>query len=127
MGIDHIAVYVKDLEKTKAFYVKYFGGNPNDLYHNPRTGLQTYFITFGDGSRLEIMHKPDLPAGCGTEEAYGYTHLAFRVGDKEAVDELTARLRSDGYTVLSEPRLTGDGSYESCVSDPDHNRIEIAE
>lgn len=127
MGIDHIAVYVRDLEKTKDFYVRYFGGESNNLYHNSRTGLRTYFITFEDGSRMEIMHKPALPGGCAGEETCGYTHLAFRVGSRDLVDELTARLRSDGYQVISEPRLTGDGSYESCVADPDYNRIEIVE
>lgn len=125
MGIDHIAIYVRDLEKSKMFYEKYFGGKANDQYHNPRTGLRTYFLTFEDGSRLEIMSKPDLLSCGGTDEQYGYAHLAFRAGCKETVDNLTDRLRSDGYLIFSKPRVTGDGYYESCISDPDLNRIEI--
>jgi len=125
MKIDHMAVYVRDLEKTKAFYAKYFGAKPNDPYHNPKTGLQTYFLTFACGGRLEIMSKPNLP-GAGTDgEHLGYIHLAFSVGDRESVDRLAVLLRDDGYTVCSEPRTTGDGYYESCVLDPDGNRIEI--
>ena len=127
MKINHIAVYVRDLELTKVFYEKYFNATANNLYHNPKTGLRTYFLTFEGGTRLEIMHKPDLPEIGISGEHLGYIHLAFSVGRKSAVDALTERLRNDGYTVLSEPRTTGDGYYESCVADPDGNRIEIVE
>jgi len=125
MRIDHVAVYVCDLEKSRAFYQKYFGAEANQRYHNPRTGLQTYFLTFPCGGRLEIMHKPDLPGIVADGEHLGYIHLAFSVGTKEQVDLLTNLLRADGYPVLSEPRTTGDGYYESCVADPDGNRMEI--
>ena len=125
MKIDHIAVYVYDLEKAKAFYEMYFNGKSNKRYHNPKTGLKTYFLSFEGECRLEIMEKPNLPAIERSIEHMGYTHLAFRVGSKESVDRLTDQLRNGGYTVFSEPRMTGDGYYESCVSDPDGNRIEI--
>jgi len=55
----------------------------------------------------------------------GYAHIAFSVGNQQAVDTLTARIRKDGYIVASGPRVTGDGYYESCVLDPDGNRVEI--
>ena len=55
----------------------------------------------------------------------GYVHIAFSVGSRERVDELTERLRSDGYEVLSGPRTTGDGYYESCVVSVEGNLIEI--
>ena len=125
MKIDHIALYVQDLERTKAFYEKYFSGQSNKQYHNPKTGLKTYFLSFADNCRLELMEKPGISAALSKGEHMGYTHLAFRAGDKESVDRLTDQLRNDGYTVFSEPRMTGDGYYESCVSDPDGNRIEI--
>ncbi|MCL2633559.1 MAG: VOC family protein [Oscillospiraceae bacterium] len=125
MKINHIAVYVKDLEQSRAFYEKYFGATANNQYHNPKTGLRTYFLTFECGGRLEIMSKPELPEVGIISEYLGYTHLAFSAGSNEAVDNLTELMRSDGYTVFSEPRTTGDGYYESCVSDPDGNRIEI--
>jgi len=125
MKINHTAVYVQDLKKTKRYYEKYFDAESNSLYHNKKTGLKTYFLTFECGGRLEIMYRPEL-SGTGTGgEHLGFTHLAFSAGDKETVDSMTNRLRNDGYTVFSEPRTTGDGYYESCVSDPDGNRIEI--
>jgi len=125
MKINHYAVYVKDLEKTKEFYMKYFGAISNTCYHNQKTGLKTYFLTFKCGGRLEIMSKPDITPEYVCDEHLGYIHLAFSTGSEDSVDILTNLLRNDGYTVYSEPRLTGDGYYESCVSDPDGNRIEI--
>lgn len=53
--------------------------------------------------------------------------FSISVGSKEAVDELTERLRNDGYAILSNPRTTGDGYYESTVADPEGNCIEISE
>ena len=125
MRVSHTAVYVKNLEETRKYYEKYFGAESNTLYHNPRTGLKTYFLTFECGGKLEIMSKPELSEIGVNGEHSGYSHFAFSAGDEESVDRLTEQLRSDGYTVFSEPRTTGDGYYESCVSDPDGNRIEI--
>jgi len=125
MRIDHIAVYVLDLEKSKEYFEEYFSGKSNDLYHNPKTGLKTYFLSFKSGCRLEIMTKPGITIVDNSKENMGYLHLAFSMEDRGSVDALTDRIRKDGYAVLSEPRITGDGYYESCVSDPDGNRVEI--
>jgi len=79
------------------------------------------------GARLELMHMPTIPPSLNGADAQftGYIHLAFSVGSEAQVDELTALLQQDGYPVVSEPRRTGDGYYESCVLDPDGNRVEI--
>ena len=125
MNIEHIALYVNDLEKAKEFFMRYFGATPNERYHNPTTDLYTYFLTFDNGARLELMHRPDMVAGEKALYRTGYTHLAFRVGSKEKVDSLTRRLKEDGYQVISGPRVTGDGYYESCVLAVEGNQIEI--
>lgn len=122
--IDHAAVYVADLEATREFYQTYFGATANDQYHNPRTGLRTYFLTFDGGTRLEIMARPEL-GDAPRRQRLGWIHLSFSVGSPEAVDQLTARLRDDGFTVAGAPRTTGDGYYESVVLDPEGNEIEI--
>ncbi len=127
MKIDHIAMYVKDLEGGKAFFVKYFGAKANDMYHNPRTGLRTYFLSFGDGARLELMARPDTVERPRSAMLTGYIHVSFSVGGREAVDRLTATLRHDGYAVMDGPRVTGDGYYESCVVGPEGCLIEITE
>ena len=60
-----------------------------------------------------------------TPNRTGYVHIAFSVGSKEKVDELTKRLKADGFDVVSGPRTTGDGYYESCVVVIEGNQIEI--
>jgi len=126
MKIDHVALYVRNLEAAKAFFMRYFGAVSNAKYYNQKTGFQSYFLTFENGGRLEIMTKPDLKENCSDPaEKYGFAHVAFSVGSKEKVDEITRRLSLDGYRTLSGPRTTGDGYYESCVEGPEGNRIEI--
>ena len=125
MKIDHVAMYVNDLETAKEFFVKYLGGRANELYHNKKTDFRSYFISFEDGARLEIMNKPQMEDVNKGFSRTGYIHLAFSVGSKEKVDELTEILKNDGYEVLSGPRTTGDGYYESCILGIEGNQIEI--
>lgn len=125
MRIEHVAMYVSHLEEARDFFVKYLGAKSNDGYRNPRTGFLSYFLTFDDGTRLELMNKPTMIDDAKVPERTGYAHIAFSVGSKEAVDTLTARLRADGYAVVSGPRTTGDGYYESCILAVEDNQIEI--
>ena len=125
MRIEHAAMYVKDLEKAKDFFIKYFGAVPNEGYHNKNTDFRSYFLSFDEGARLEIMTRPSMDDAEKTPARTGLIHLAFSVGSEEKVDELTARLKADGYEVLSGPRTTGDGYYESCVVGIEGNLIEI--
>lgn len=127
MKINHIALYTNDLERMRTFYITYFNAVPNQRYHNTTTDLRTYFLSFDDQTRLEIMSRPNLTEVISVPLQTGYIHLAFSAGSREKVDKLTATLENDGYTVLSKPRTTGDGYYESCVLDPDGNQIEIVE
>ncbi|MBC2306769.1 glyoxalase/bleomycin resistance/extradiol dioxygenase family protein [Listeria welshimeri] len=124
MKIEHIALWTTDLEKMKDFYVKYFGATANDLYENKTKGFTSYFLSFENGARLEIMSRKDV-TGKNLGENLGWTHIAVSTGTKEMVDELTEKLRKDGFKVAGEARTTGDGYYESVVLDPEGNRIEI--
>ena len=127
MKIEHIALWVHDLEGMRIFYETYFEAKANDKYTNPNTGFTSYFLSFAEGARLEIMSSPAIREQPPTpfHEVPGYAHLAIAVGSEDAVDALTERLRDDGYRVIGEPRRTGDGYYESVVLDPESNRIEI--
>lgn len=125
MHIDHIAMYVKDLEAAKEFFVKYFNASSNVGYHNKTTDFRSYFLTFDDGSRIEIMNKPQMEDGEKALTRTGYAHIAFTLESRAAVDELTERLKNDGYQVVSGPRVTGDGYYESCIIGIEGNQIEI--
>lgn len=125
MNIEHVALWVNDLEKAKDFLQTYFGAVPNDGYHNINTDFRSYFLAFESGARLELMHHPQMIDSEKDLRRIGYAHLAFSVGSKGAVDQLTQRLRNDGYRVISGPRATGDGYYESCILDLEGNQIEI--
>ena len=125
MKIEHIALYANDLEETRKFFIKYLGAASNDGYHNPRTNFRSYFLSFEEGARLEIMNKPELSDLPKDLARTGYIHIAFSVGSKVKVDRLTALLKADGYEVVSGPRTTGDGYYESCIVAVENNQIEI--
>lgn len=125
MKIEHIAMYVTDLEKAKNFFVTYLGAVSNDGYHNKNTDFRSYFLSFDDGARLEIMNKPDMKDMEKPLARTGFVHIAFSVGSKENVDALTNTLKADGFEVLSGPRTTGDGYYESCIIGIEGNQIEI--
>ncbi len=125
MKIEHVAVYVNDLEKARCFFVKYFGAKSNEEYHNQKTDFRSYFLSFDDGARLEIMNKPDMTDFPKALTRTGFVHIAFSVGSKEKPDALTAELKADGYEIISGPRTTGDGYYESCVFAIEGNQVEI--
>ena len=127
MYIEHIAMYVNDLEKAREFFVKYFNAVSNEGYHNKKTEFRSYFLSFDNGARLEIMNKPQINDDEKALNHTGYIHIAFSVGSKNTVDELTERMKNDGYTVISGPRTTGDGYYESCIVGIEGNQIEITE
>ncbi|MCR5196795.1 MAG: VOC family protein [Pseudobutyrivibrio sp.] len=125
MKIEHIAMYVNELEEARDFFVKYLDGHSNDGYHNKNTGFRSFFISFDDGARIEIMNKPEMVDSYKELNRTGYAHIAFSLGSKEKVDDLTAKLKADGYQVVSGPRTTGDGYYESCVVSIEANQIEL--
>ena len=127
MRIEHVALYVNDLEAARDFFITYLGGKSNDGYHNPRTNFRSYFISFDDDARLELMTKPEMVDQEKLLNRTGYAHIAFSVGSKEKVDELTEELQKADFEVVSGPRTTGDGYYESCIVVIEGNQIEITE
>jgi lactoylglutathione lyase len=126
MRIEHVALWTRDIERLRAFYERYFGATAGGRYENQRKQFQSYFLSFEDGARLELMHSPRIGDADARKERIGYAHLALSLGSEAAVDALTGRLRADGYAVIDGPRHTGDGYYESVVLDPDGNRIELS-
>jgi lactoylglutathione lyase len=127
MLIEHVAIWVKDIEKMKLFYEKYFHCSSDKKYQNEIKNFESYFLCFENGARLELMRRPDIPGNLNNarDQYRGIIHIAIKIGNKDGVDKLTEKLRNDGYIVLEEPRKTGDGYYKSCILDPENNRIEI--
>ena len=125
MRIEHIAMYVNDLEAARDFFIKYLKAVSNDGYHNKDTGFRSYFVSFDDGARIEIMNKLDMDDANKSLNRTGYAHIAFSVGSSSEVDRLTKLLSEDGFEIISGPRITGDGYYESCIVAVEGNQIEI--
>lgn len=127
MRIEHIAIWTKNLEELKTFYESYFQAEASKKYTNADTQFESYFLSFPSGARLELMSTPTLASSSRKDDALltGYAHVTFSVGSENQVDNLTEQLQQDGYQVVSGPRRTGDGYYESCVLDPDGNPVEI--
>jgi lactoylglutathione lyase len=128
MQIEHLALWVQDLEVMKDFYLNYFDATTGERYTNTSNQFVSYFIYFGDGkTRLELMARPDIQLMVGKRGfAMGLAHFSISVGGKDQVNLLTKRLKRDNYTIFSEPRNTGDGYYESVILDPEGNYIEIS-
>lgn len=125
MKIEHIGLWVKDLENMRTFYETYFNATASELYHNTKTSFHSYFLTFADGARLEIMQRDDVIDRNLENEMLGFAHLAISLGTKDNVDNLTNILVMEGYKLLSPVRTTGDGYYESVIADLEGNRLEL--
>ena len=127
MRIDHLAIWVDDLEKMKNFYIDYFNFSSSELYHNPTRGFTSYFLSFNnETTRIELMHMTKIDnADQKRGFSKGLAHFAITLGSKTIVNELTERFRNDRYTIASEPRTTGDGYYESAITDPEGNYVEL--
>lgn len=124
MKIEHVAIWVNDLEKVKEFYKTYFNCESNEKYYNPVREFESYFLTFESGTRLEIMRQKGIDKQPKSNQT-GWAHIAISLSSKEAVDKLTDKLKEDGYPVLNGPRTTGDGYYESVIEDPEGNLLEL--
>ncbi len=128
MNLEHVAIWTADLERLKAYYQRYFAGEPNDKYVNAQKGFQSYFLRFYSGARLEIMQRSDIPANLNDtieKQHLGIIHLAFGVDTMAEVENKAQELKAAGYPILTGPRKTGDGYYEFETLDPDNNRIEV--
>jgi lactoylglutathione lyase len=128
MTLEHVAIWTRQLEVLKDFYVRYFGGVPNAKYINPAKGFESYFLSFQSGARLELMQRADIPDkkhDAVQRQHLGIIHLAFGVKTINEVDQKAAELREAGFPILSGPRKTGDGYYEFETLDPDSNRLEV--
>ena len=127
MKIEHVALWVQDIEAMREFYEKYLNAASNEKYANTTKGFCSYFLSFESGARLELMQSDNYADSVqGVSRPYpGFTHLSVSVGSRKKVDELTQRLLADGYELIDGPRVTGDGYYESCFHDPENNELEI--
>ena len=96
MFVEHIAVWVRDLEKKMAeFYETYFGAQRSEKISQHQDWVSILFLRFDSGSRIELTTKQHLHPG-GTD-TLGYTHLAMALKSQAEVDAYAQRFVSDGF------------------------------
>lgn len=126
MRINHVALWADDIELLKEFYCHWFKASAGERYHNPLKKFTSYFLAFpGGGASLEIMNVPDMIDRHDSARYKGFCHIAISLGDKKQVDEMTELMRNAGISILGNPRITGDGCYESVIADPEGNVVEL--
>ncbi len=127
MRIDHLAIWTYNLDGLRNFFIHYFDASSSEIYHNHSKEFRSYFLTFDGDCRLELMEMPNIPKSKNDslKQYTGLVHFAIQAGSRNKVDFITERLRKDGFKVIGDPSVTGDGYYESIILDPDGNRVEI--
>lgn len=131
MKLEHIALWTKNIEELRDFYIRYFDAVSNEKYcstHDFNQQFESYFLSFDGDCRLELMQMASIPDGDSADgrETIGMTHFSFALDSREALEVLATRLEGDGHRLVGKPKMTGDGFYEACVLDPDGNRVEFA-
>ena len=94
MRIEHIAIWTNDLEKMKSFYVDFFEMTSSAIYYNDKKEFSSYFLSFLDGVRIELMHRPDvsqLMSGCDVK--MGFAHFTFEKFCKNQFQSVFTRRR----------------------------------
>jgi len=124
MNIHHIALWTQDINRLTDFYSRYFICMAGERYINPQKHFESCFLSFPEGAGIELMSRVDVVNNAG-QLSIGLAHFAILLASVEAVDAMTEQMESEGIIVESNPRVTGDGYYESVVLDPDGNRIEL--
>ena len=126
MKIEHLAIWVDNLEQMKDWYCQTFDLSAGEKYENPTKGFSSYFLSFASGTRIELMKRTGISESpIPRVMISGFAHFAISVGSKEIVDQMTFDFRAQGTSIIGEPRTTGDGYYESVIEDPEGNWIEI--
>ena len=109
MRIEHVGLWVRDIDRVAAFYAKYFAARVGELYQNPRKGFESRFLEFGSGARLEIMKRTGVGERA-TAELLGFAHVAIAVEGVHHAAQALARIDGTGRIINGQARRTlGDG------------------
>jgi len=125
--IEHIAMWVDDIDLVCQFYARYFSAGVGKRYQNEAKGFTSQFLMFSSGARIEVMSTTTLSPVKHDAGAHrmGLTHFAVSLGSEQAVNSLVSELKQAGVPVIDGPRRTGDGYYEAVILDPEGNRVEL--
>ena len=116
MKIEHIALWTTQLEIMRAFYIKYFKTSSSAKYYNEKKGFSSYFLSFEEGARIELMHIENLEKSKKMSDLTGYIHLSISVYSKNKVDELFALIEIErtnaGDKINLFPEITKPAKFD---------------
>jgi lactoylglutathione lyase len=136
--LTHIALPVRDLEATLAFYAKYTKLVNIHEREDPQTGLRTAWlanardITDAGARFVIVLIHGKLPTKItgDIKEQYGFlksiAHLGISVESRAEVDRLAEMARADGCLLLGPMYRNEVVGYICVVTDPDGNNIEFS-
>ncbi len=116
MGMRHIALNVKDVERSKAFYQDILG---MEVVWQPDP--QNAYLSSGPDN-LALHETPGDRAPAATSSL---DHLGFIVSDIERVEELENELRARQVTIIKPFKRHRDGSASFYCADPDGVVIQM--
>lgn len=121
LGVAHMAVYVKDLAKTRQFYEKFLGfGEPFTLPDKDNKGTRIVFVKVNDYQYFEIFNEADRGEG-------QLNHISLYT---DSADRLYSYLKSKGIEAMSDKGSVGKGKTGNKnfnVKDPDGHIVEMVE
>lgn len=134
----HVALPVRDLDATLAFYRKY---TTLELIHertDPETGLRSVWLA-NSRDKTDAAARFVLVLICGAlptqitggiEEEYGFltsiSHLGISLSARDEVDRIAETARADGILVLGPRYMNPVVGYICIVRDPDGNQLEFS-
>jgi glyoxylase I family protein len=123
-AIDHIAINVSEIDKSKDFYGRILGFK--GLNSVDCSEFIIHYYQLPNGSRLELFDYRRTPTGKPREDSdVGLRHLAFQVEDVAAHEK---RLREEGVTItLPTCDLPNLGARVMLFLDPNGVTLEFCE
>ena len=134
----HIALPVRSLDDTLAFYDKYTTLENIHERHDPETNMRSVWLA-NPGDKTEqaarfvlVLIEGSLPKQItgDIEEEYGFltsiSHIGISLSTRDEVDQIAAMADEEGILVLGPMYRNDVVGYICMIRDPDGNNIEFS-
>jgi len=122
-SIGHVAIKVKDLDKSLDYYVNKLGFPEMLRLKKDDGSVWLVYLRITDMQYLEVFPGADSDRAPGWD-SNGLNHVCLTVDD---IDKVLAQISAAGLTLLLPLKTAIDGNRQAWLEDPDGNRIELME